>query len=166
MMTVRFTKRKDGRAVLQCIRKDGSSTWQRQDAERALFFPLHDLTHFAVETELGFRSGFFGLLAAGWDIADTNGKGTRGPLPNEALEVEYLVGAFSAERAGDSESIADEFYQHASAFAQSKGLPPPRQLTNADLAKVRSRITDLCGQWHALPSGETLELTFPISNRE
>ena len=26
------------------------------------FFPLHDLTHYAVETVLGFRRGFYGLL--------------------------------------------------------------------------------------------------------
>ena len=161
-MTVQFTKRKDGRAVLRCVRSDGSATWQRQDGERALFFPLHDLIHFAVETELGFGSGFFGLLAAGWDIADTDGQGTRGPIPNEAIEVEYLVSAFSSERAGDSEATADEFNQHASTFAQSKGLPQPRLLTDADLTKVRSRIADLCGQWHKLPAGETLELVFAL----
>ena len=161
-MTVQITKRKDGRAVLRCVRSDGSATWQRQDGDRALFFPLHDLIHFAVETELGFGSGFFGLLAAGWDIADTDGQGTRGPIPNEAIEVEYLVSAFSSERAGDSEATTDEFNQHASTFAQSKGLPRPRTLTETDLTKVRSRITDLCGQWHALPAGETLEFVFSV----
>jgi len=159
-MTVQITKRKDGRAVLRCVRSDGSETWQRQDDERALFFPLHDLTHFAVETELGYRAGFFGLLAAGWDISETDGKGKRGSLPPEAIEVEYLVSAFSAERVGHSNTAVDDFNQHSSTFAQSKGLPEPRRLTDADLTKVRSRLAELCGQWNALPKGETLELVW------
>lgn len=100
MLIIRFTKRPDGAVVLKCVRADGSTTWQRVDDNHAAFFPLHDLTHYAVETELAFRRGFFGLLAEGWDIAETTGKTGRGPLPNEALEVEYLVSAFAAERAG------------------------------------------------------------------
>src|SRR5207237_7810377 len=60
-LTIQFTKRTDGAAVLKCIRDDGSVTWQRVDDKQAAFFPLHDLTHYAVETELGFRQGFFGL---------------------------------------------------------------------------------------------------------
>jgi hypothetical protein len=159
-MIVHFTKRNDGRALLRCVRTDGSTTWQRQDDERALFFPLHDLTHFAVETELGFASGFFGLIASGWDIEETTGKGDRGPLPNEAIEVEYIVGALSAERAGNQGCPAPEFNQLAKAFSERKGLPEPRQLTDADLARVRSRISDLCGRWSALPRGATLELPF------
>ena len=31
---------------------------------------LHDLIHYVVETTLGYREAFFGLLAAGWDIQD------------------------------------------------------------------------------------------------
>jgi hypothetical protein len=37
------------------------------------FLCLHDLTHFAVESVHGLRHGFFGLVADGWDIADTEG---------------------------------------------------------------------------------------------
>ena len=99
-LILEFTKRTDRGAVLKCLRDDGSVTWQRVDDKHAAYFPLHDLTHYAVETELGFRRGFYGLIGEAWDIADTTGKTGRGPLPNEALEVEYLVAAFSAERAG------------------------------------------------------------------
>ena len=48
-LTVRITKRTDGGAVLKCVRADGSETWQKQEGKQAAFFPLHDLTHFAVE---------------------------------------------------------------------------------------------------------------------
>ena len=160
-MKIQFTKRNDGRVVLKCVRDDGSTTWQRQDDEYAAFFPLHDLTHYAVETQLGFTQGFYGLLAEGWNIEETTGKTARGPLPHEALEVEYFVSAFSAERAGGNITSAGEFNQHAIAFATAKQRPKPRQLSDEDLARVRSCFEELAMRWRALPGGETLELPFP-----
>src|SRR6185437_11388716 len=72
-MKIQFTKKADGSAVFKCVRPDGSVTWQKQEGKHAAFFPLHDLTHYAVETELGFRRGFYGLIAEGWEIAETTG---------------------------------------------------------------------------------------------
>jgi hypothetical protein len=161
-LIIQFTKRKNGGALLRCVRADGSTTWQRQDDNRAAFFPLHDLTHYAVETELGFSHGFYGLIADGWDIANTIGKSARGPLPDEAIEVEYIVGSLGAERAGDSSCTAEEFNQLAATFAKTTGLPEPRQLTDGDLTSVRSRIAELCAQWRNLEPGATLELAFPL----
>ena len=159
-MIIEFTKRVDGSAVLKCVRPDGSSTWQRQEGNHATFFPLHDLTHYAVETELGYRRGFYGLIAEGWEIADTTGKGSRGALPNEALEVEYVVSALAAERAGDGAAGAEEFNDLAAAFAQSRGMPLPTKLTEDELARIRARFERLATKWTALPPGETMELLF------
>ena len=159
-MIIQFTKRTDGGAVLKCIRADGSTTWQRQADDHATFFPLHDLTHYAVETELGFRRGFYGLIADGWDIGETTGKSARGPLPDEALEAEYFVSAFAAERAGGVATSAGEFNQLAATFAQTRGMLPPRSLSDEELTKVRSRFDELAAKWRAMPTGETLELTF------
>jgi len=64
MLSIQITKRSDGGGVLRCVRADGSVTWQKQTARHAAFFALHDLTHFAVETTLGYRQGFFGLRRA------------------------------------------------------------------------------------------------------
>jgi hypothetical protein len=164
ILKIQFTKRKDGGAQLRCVRVDGSATWQRQDDNRAAFFPLHDLIHYAVESELGFSRGFYGLIADGWDIADTTGKGTRGPLPDEATEVEYIVGAFGAERSSNSACTAEEFNSLAAAFAKTRNLREPRRLTDTDLTRVRSRIDELFARWRALPQGETLDLSFdPLS---
>ena len=145
---------------MKCIRGDGSTTWQRVDGDHAVFFPLHDLTHYAVETELGFRRGFYGLIAEGWEIAETTGKTARGPLPNETLEVEYLVSAFSAERAGGTASTAEEFNDLAGNFARGKGMPAPRRLTDEELDRVRARFNELAFQWRALPAGSAMELRF------
>ena len=158
-MIIQFTKRTDGGALLKCIRADGSTTWQRQEDEHAAFFPLHDLTHYAVETELGFRRAFYGLIAEGWDIGETTGKSARGPLPNEALEVEYFVSAFAAERAGGAAASAEEFNDLAATFAQTRGIPPPRSLTDAELGRVRSCFEELAEKWRSVLPGETLELT-------
>ena len=137
-------------------------TWQRQDGDRAAFFPLHDLIHYAVESELGFTHAFYGLIASGWDIADTTGKGHRGALPNEAIEVEYIVGALGAERSGGVAATAEDFNQLAASFASTRGMSLPRQLADHDLAKVRARFEELAMRWQALPRGATLELVFPL----
>jgi hypothetical protein len=159
-MKIQFTKRADGSAVFKCVRPDGSVTWQKQEGKQAAFFPLHDLTHYAVETELGFERGFFGLIAEGWKIEETTGKTARGPLPNEALEVEYLVSAFSAERAGGTATTAAEFNDLAATFSSANGMPAPRKLSDEELGRVRSRFNDLATQWRSLPPGSTLELAF------
>ena len=161
-MRIEFTKRADGSAVLRCVRDDGSVTWQRNDDQNARFFPLHDLTHYAVETELGFGQGFFGLIAEGWNIEETTGKTARGALPNEALEVEYIVAAFSAERAGGAVGSAAEFNELAATFASAKAMPTPRRLSDEDLVKVRARFDELANRWRALPPDSTLELAFPL----
>ena len=159
-LKIQFTKRADGSAILKCVRTDASETWQRQREKNAAFFPLHDLTHYAVETELNFRRGFYGLMADGWDIEETTGKTARGPLPDEAIEVEYLVSAFSAERAGGTVSSPEEFNGHAASFARSKGMSEPRRLTEEELQRVRARYDELAMKWQNLAPEATLELAF------
>src|SRR4051794_36473887 len=107
-LKVEIVKQQDGSGLLRCTRGDHSVTWQKQTTHAA-HFALHDLTHFAVEAVLGHRNGFFGLLAAGWAIEDTTGKGARGSLPDEAVEVEKIVGLFDIERTSGTLWSAEEF---------------------------------------------------------
>jgi hypothetical protein len=65
-MVIQLKKGRDGPATLACVRADGSRTWGKEHP----FFPLHDLTHCAVESVLGFDQAFFGLIATGWNIDD------------------------------------------------------------------------------------------------
>ncbi len=58
MLQIEIVKRSDGSGVLRCTRQDGSVTW-RKLTKHAAHFALHDLTHYAVETVLGYRRGFF-----------------------------------------------------------------------------------------------------------
>jgi hypothetical protein len=152
-MLVQIVKRADGGGVLRCVRDDGSVTWQKQ-GRHAPFFALHDLTHYAVETTLGFQRGFFGLMAEGWDVEDTTGKGARGGLPEEAGEVERFVGLFDAERASGVIWTMDEFNEYAAVMAM-------RRLTEEEIQRVKARRNHLFQQWFALPADATLELVYP-----
>jgi hypothetical protein len=157
---IRMTKRTDGGAVLHCTRSDGSVTWQRQEGKQAMFFPLHDLTHFAVESVLGFQQGFFGLIADGWDIGDTDGKGPRGALPREAVIVEHMVGMFDVERASGGAWSAEEFATQLATKGLIVAAAIPAWLTDAGLDGVRIERQRLFSEWYALPAASDLHLTF------
>jgi hypothetical protein len=157
-LRVQFTKRADGVVVLRCVRRDGSTTWQCHE-KHATFFSFHDLRHFAVETTLGFRTGFYGLIADGWDITDTTGKGTRGKPPAAALLAEHVVGLLERERAGGAPPLSAEEFN--SQIEMILGADPNRvRLTDAQLVKMRSRTAELHNQWANIPVGSTLDLTF------
>src|SRR3989442_12376408 len=126
MLQIEIAKQPDGSGVLRCTREDGSVTLQKQ-TKHAAHFALHDLTHYAVETALAYRRGFFGLIAEGWELNDTTGKGARGPLPAEAIEVERIVGLFDSERASGMLWTSEELNEFA-----------PRALTDSEIQRVRS----------------------------
>ena len=160
-LQVRLTRRADGAAVMRCERADGSATWQRHEGRNAAYFPFHDLTHFALESTLGFRRGFFGLIAAGWDVADTGGKGARGPLPDEARLVEHLAGLLDRERVGGAAPLsASDVETQLGALAERERIVTWRAPSDAELAAVRARTESLHARWAALAPDATLELTF------
>jgi hypothetical protein len=154
MLRIEIAKQPDGAGVLRCTRDDGSVTWQKQ-TKHAAHFALHDLTHYAVETALGYRGGFFGLIAEGWNIDETTGKGTRGPLPVEAVEVERIVGLFDTERGSGVLSTAEEINEFA-----------PRPLTAGEIQCIRSARATLFQRWFAIPPGQKLQLEFDPNSLE
>ena len=160
---IRLKRHSDGSASITCTRADGSVTWQRQPGQLGLVFPPHDLTHLAVETVLGYRGAFYGLVADGWDINDFAPPFPRGEIPAEARVVELLVGSFDSERRGFSHWTTEEFNAHtamrASALPPSKALTP-RLLTEAELAAVRVERAKLLECWRSLQGGQCLELEF------
>ena len=159
-IVVRIKKGTDGRTALSCERADGTTTWQRQQGAQASFFPRHDLTHYAVETVLGHTKGFYGLVAAGWDLSDFGTPWPRGPLPKDANLSEIIVGFFDRERASGQMGSAEEINDELAEFAEENGLPVPEKLTEGDLSHVRKRRGELFSQWDAVRPGDALELPF------
>jgi len=161
-LTIRIKKNKDGSASLACVRDDGSTTWQRQEGSLGAHFPPHDLTHYAVETTLGYDRGFYGLIAAGWELSDFGAPWPRGPIPSEAREVEVLVGALDLDRMTLQKKTTAEFNEQVR-FAASRDARTnfvPRELTEGELLRVRERLAQLFADWAATAPGSTLELLF------
>ena len=166
-MLIRLKHHSDGSASLTCVRDDGTSTWQRQNGMLGVVFPPHDLTHYAVETTLGYRKGFYGLIAEGWEIGDFAKPWPRGPIPAEAREVELIVGFFDTERRSLARMTEEEFNDHAERYvaaqrstkANSLGSAP--RLSAAQIDAVRAARGDLLARWSAVSPDESLELQFP-----
>jgi hypothetical protein len=159
-LTVRLKKGSDGPHSLACIREDGTKTHQHQRNE---FFPLHDLTHYAVESVLGYQRGFFGLVASGWDLADFGSPWPRGKLPADLDPSELIVAALDRERGTGEIATAEEINGSiASWFAENAPAAPlPAPITEAELARIRERRADLHARWRALRPGGSLEVMFP-----
>ena len=153
---IRIKKQADGSAALSCTRPDGSVTWQRQEGAHGQFFPLHDLTHYAVETVLGYQSGFYGLVAQGWNVTDFGAPWPRGRIPADAEPAEFIVGFLDAERASrdqwNAEELNDKLRLH--------GVPDSRFVTEAQLQAIRALRGELFERWRAVAPGAALELTF------
>src|SRR2546425_11960014 len=132
-MVIQLKKGRDGPPNLTCVRTDGTRTWGKVHP----FFPVHDLTHCAVETVLGLDQAFFGLIAAGWSIDDFGVREIRERMGPEALWAECIVGLFDRERGAGDTSTAQEFNETLAASLHGLRVPPFRPLTDGELTRVR-----------------------------
>jgi hypothetical protein len=159
---LKFSKTRDGAPVLSITRRDGSVAWQKQHA----FFPVHDLTHYAIETTLGLRQAFWGMMADGWEFSDFGTPWPRGPMPNvaEALLAEVSAGWF--DRFGspgtDDDLTVAELNTHLAEYCAQHGAAPPRTITGDEFARIRAMREDLAARWHALGPREAMELEFTV----
>lgn len=164
-LLIRIKRHADGAASLSCTRGDGTVTWQRQNGQLGGVFPPHDLTHYALETALGYRRAFYGLIAEGWELSDFAPPWPRGRPPEEAREVELLVVLFDNTRrgaVGDAKELTEEGENilAASRHAGKQGVP---RLTDEQIATVRALRAELIARWNAVAPGESMELVFERS---
>lgn len=155
-MRIRFTRLTNERHALEIVRKDGSS--ERVELETKSLW-LHDLTHFAVESEAGIRDGFWGLLASGKTLSEMNdrtGKGIEGYAGRMAT-VEMLVGAISGALSGvPLESVAGNIKGYFESVGSAGSVPG--WLTSEYVGRVHGRMRELVGHWNGTPFGSTMEL--------
>ena len=155
-MEILFTKTGGDDHILSCKRKDGSVTWKHVSA----FFMLHDLCHFAVETILPLKNGFYGMVAAGTDINDFDlPKEQRGfQLKDEAIFAEHLVNLLAIEYTqGRMENFIEIFTSIYDGHVISNQA---LQINETKLDEIRIVYKELMEKWYSLPVNETMKLTF------
>jgi hypothetical protein len=160
MLTIKFTKRRDGSVISRFERDDGTATWQRKDGPQANFFAAHDLTHYALETTLRYRRGFYGLVAEGWDLSDFGTPWPRGPLPADAEPAELIAGLLDGERATGERCSAAEFNEKIALYYETHGLADAPMLAQEELDQIRKFARELRARWDAVLPGGSLALTF------
>jgi hypothetical protein len=158
-MRILLKKGSDSPSTLSCVRDDGSRTWSKLHD----FFPVHDLTHYAVETVLAFREAFFGLLASGWEIDSFEKREWRLRMPVEAVWAEHIVGLLDRERGMGLILSREEFNESLREALKHGETAAFRVITDDELARIRALRSKLQALWHALGPGESLELNCPAA---
>ena len=156
-MQIRLTRLSNDRHRLELIRDDGTTEARELETRSAL---LHDLVHYAVETEADLKSSFYGRLASG----ETYDALTAAPAPNaEAMQTEAVVARLQGIAKNDTWSDVDpeRFVESVTAAFRALGGVPPTWLTADLIVRVRERLRRVLGQWRATPFHQTLALEFP-----
>ena len=156
-MLIRLTRLTNERHRLELIRDDGTREALELETRSAL---LHDLVHYAVETEAGLNASFYGRLARG----ETYEALTAGPAADpEAMQTEAVVGRLQGIAKNDTWPSVDpaSFAESLAAGFSSLGHEPPAWLTGDLIVRVRERLRRVQGQWRATPFHQTLALEFP-----
>jgi hypothetical protein len=149
-MRILMTRTSPDRHFFKIIRADG--TTESADLEtRSLL--VHDLVHYAVEMEVPFREGFYGLLAKGKTFSELNDKAQPWPVGTEIAAAEGLVGPLQSMLKGG----AFDAEQARAAFERYRADPPSLEL----LKRIGERFRSVFGRYNATRFGETLELEWP-----
>jgi hypothetical protein len=150
---VSFVGLTDERHALEIVRDDGRR--ERVECETRSYL-MHDLLHFAVESEGGLRGGFWGRLATGTTLAEMNDREKPvEPGSPELAAIEQLVGALHAATKGRS---AAELVAGMRRFAEAVGAELPDWLTEEFVTGVKERLRRLVGHWKATPHGGSMDL--------
>ena len=159
-MLIRITKGRDGPNTLTCIRDDGTTTWAKvQD-----YFPVHDMTHYVVETTLRIPNAFYSLVSDGWDITQFADKGAAKRIPPQANLVEALVTRLQHRLMPGSEMSVDSYNAEVLAILEGIDNPERRQVTEDELSAMWNRLRNLMAEWKTLEPGQSMELRFePVS---
>ena len=156
-MRILFEKLSDERHRLVIERAPGAREALECETRSCL---VHDLLHYAVESEARLATGFLGYLAAGKTLADMNdrtGAAMTDAAPDMAA-IEQLVGALHGSTKGIP---AGELVAGIRRFAASLGATMPDWLTERFVVAVQDRMRRLQGHWRATTFGGVMDLPWP-----
>lgn len=114
-------------------------------------FLVHDLVHFAVESELQETQAFYGLLASGRPLAEINDR-ENPPAEAALMRIEALVGPLQSHCQGRGNRAALLSY-----FEQ--GDTP---VEAAFIDAVSERMRQLLGHWRGTPFPESMRLAWRV----
>ena len=155
-MEISFTKKELHKHVISCKRNDGSVTWMQSDD----FFVHHDLMHYAVETTLNYRNGFYGILDSGINISDFEIPEKRRTFnfSTEALHAESLVGMISTELSqGNFENMQDTINEMYKINYPSVQAP---KIDTASVSQIKQKYHELVMDLMKLSHNEKLVVQF------
>ncbi len=122
------------------------------------FFVRHDLSHFAVETILGYKTAFYGMINNGVELSDFMVKERRDALKltTEAMHAESLANLFLMDFVDGPVENFDQVQQQT--MTTSFPNAEPVSLTGEQINSVRQTLSNLLFQWNQLPAGEFFQL--------
>jgi hypothetical protein len=154
-VTLEFKKKSDGAAILTFVRADGSRTTS-PIGDALGFGPVHDLSHYIVESVLGISRGFIGLCAEGWTVQDFE-KDAKANIPPEAGVAEAVAGEISRMEMAEQWLSLDDFNWTIAA----SGF----KMNALDYSAIRRALARLRKDWTELAPGATMALRFEPGRR-
>jgi hypothetical protein len=157
-----FTKTGKKHNWVRAVRHDGSEVsfpWPDTGGS-----PPHDLVHGIVERAFGLRSGFWGLVDDGLDVAQVQQAAVRathgllerlGRDPTELGQAEALVGYFSS-RLYAGELDAGTRAELLRSMFEPWRVPLPASFDETSERRVLDELHAWMQRWHALPPGASL----------
>jgi hypothetical protein len=144
---------------LRCVRRDGSATGCRMPRQGIL---PHDLVHCVVETTLGWRHAFFGMIAAGIDIGPAMEQAHdpgNAALADQAIHVEAIVESLQAQlwSGAFDDAMFDEGVRTA-CTGRGRSVPV---LPAGIGRRLYDAVLELDARWQRVPWHGTLELDLP-----
>jgi hypothetical protein len=154
-LTLRFTRVSPTHHRFEYVRPDG--TGEAIEMETRSFL-VHDLLHYAVESEAHLKGSFYGILEriGGYEELSVNGGAALG---GEIAITERVVGALTGALQ-DADLSADTFVAQVAEYLDLFAERAPRWFSPAFVLAVRERMRQLMGRWKATPFAQPMELSF------
>lgn len=155
-MEISFKKRVGKKNIISYQRAGLPDHWVEADH----FLILHDLSHYAIETQLGYQSAFWGLIKSGVNPSVFENKQARDQLliSNEAWFAECLANLFLIELAQGAFDNFNVVFQE-SVNQLNKNIPE-LQLSIEQINGIRYYYQQLVEEWKNLSPDQAMALSF------
>jgi hypothetical protein len=157
-MKLQITKNEGKPHIILYQRDDGSATWMHADD----YFVVHDLSHFAIEKMLRYKTAFMGMINNGMEIKDFENREKRKQIAvtNEAVYAENMANIFLMETVQGNVEDLNKISQDVFKPVNSTLSVPI--LADHEISSIRNYLKQLIKQWKELQSGETVNLIYEL----